>query len=426
MTVIAQKPAALSGAITEWQGNAANPHLLENRQGGTQLDISESHILDVYNQPGWFILDIGDEIFLVKINVADLRYRTAEERLRSESVGQGGRGTGQKFDLFYDRERILEKKAGRALKFEFFRLNTFVVQSLSERLFGESIAGLLSLDSQNMEEPDFANLAKLDSSSSALTIIPPKTMPNGEIDNRIDFDGAYGLYYREIFFHIPFLIANQLNANQKFAEAQQWYHYIFNPTAQEQSDDGNQANGAGSSKDRYWRYRPFRNLSLETLAEILGNEAALDAYRQDPFDPHAIARLRIIAYQKAVVMKYIDNLLDWGDYLFRQDTREDINEALLLYVLAYNLLGPRPNVKKVRKFEQIDDYKGVKAGNPQGIPDFLAQLNDAGTARQPLLRRPSPLIRIAPSQPASVFPRTNTLSVTGIGWRTGCIRSGTA
>ena len=41
-------------------------------------------------------------------------------------------------------------------------------------------------------------------------------------------------------------------------------------------------------------------------------------------------------------MKYLDNLIAWGDSLFRQDTIESINEATQLYVLAANLLGPQP------------------------------------------------------------------------------------
>ena len=44
-------------------------------------------------------------------------------------------------------------------------------------------------------------------------------------------------------------------------------------------------------------------------------------------------------------MKYLDNLIAWGDYLFRQDSMESINEATQLYVLAAEILGPRP--KKV-------------------------------------------------------------------------------
>ena len=65
-------------------------------------------------------------------------------------------------------------------------------------------------------------------------------------------------------------------------------------------------------------------------------------WRRNPFKPHLIARLRTTAYQKTVVMKYIDNLIAWGDYLFRQDTIESINEATQLYILAAEILGPRP------------------------------------------------------------------------------------
>src|SRR5206468_672742 len=61
-----------------------------------------------------------------------------------------------------------------------------------------------------------------------------------------------------------------------------------------------------------------------------------------PFQPHAVARTRHLAYQYCVVMKYLDNLIAWGDNLFQQDTVESINEATQLYVLAANILGERP------------------------------------------------------------------------------------
>ena len=79
---------------------------------------------------------------------------------------------------------------------------------------------------------------------------------------------------------------------------------------------------------------------LQRRREQVRNQ--LSAWWEKPFSPHVIARLRIAAYQKAVVMKYIDNLIEWGDKLFRRDTMESIQEATQIYILAANILGPRP------------------------------------------------------------------------------------
>ena len=236
-------------------------------------------------------------------------------------------------------------EGSRTIEFAFERLNTFAVHKLSERLFTGGIDGLLSIGSQMTEELDFW---KIYEPNSALV---PQRLTSIKSPSTIDFKGTYRLYFEEVFFHIPFLIANKLNSNQNFEEAQRWYHYIFNPTA---NDD---AAGDGSGKDRYWRYLPFKEDRFQSLKTLLTDSSALAAYREDPFDPHAIAALRLTAYKKAVVMKYIDNLLDWGDSLFMQDSRESINEAVGLYVLAYNLLGPRPRVKTIKRFEEIGTYE---------------------------------------------------------------------
>jgi hypothetical protein len=77
--------------------------------------------------------------------------------------------------------------------------------------------------------------------------------------------------------------------------------------------------------------------------DLMGDRGSMiKAYLDDPFDPHAIAELRPAAYRRAVVMGYIDNVLDWADMLFRQYTPERIDEARMLYIFAYDLLGQRP------------------------------------------------------------------------------------
>lgn len=197
---------------------------------------------------------------------------------------------------------------------------------------------------------------------------------------RIDFSdkGAYSIYNWELFFHIPFTIAVHLSKNQRFAEAQRWFHYIFDPSGNEiiSSEDGSNENGK-----QYWKFLKFRqdygNNKPRAIDELLSAlskpndqnedikkeiERMLNGYenlKNNPFQPHVVARSRNLSYQYSVVMKYLDNLIAWGDSLFRQDTMETINEAIQLYVLANNILGPRPqkvpthNKAPAKNFEQL-------------------------------------------------------------------------
>lgn len=215
-----------------------------------------------------------------------------------------------------------------------YRITTSLADDLGNQLYSYGLETFLSRQTFT-EHPvgiHFTNSSKL---------LGPYDDPN-----HIDFKGAYGEYYRELFFHIPFLIANHCNANQKFKEAKWWYERIFDPTASESPEDTKE-------NDRLWRYIEFRDVTIQKMKDILTNEAAIEQYKKDPFNPHAIARLRLNAYPKAIVMKYIDNLLDWGDYLFALDTMESINEATMLYVLAADILGKRP--AKLGKCETAKD-----------------------------------------------------------------------
>lgn len=173
--------------------------------------------------------------------------------------------------------------------------------------------------------------------------------PRDEVD--FNFDGTYAQYNWELFFHAPLLIAERLSSNQRFAEAQKWFHYIFDPT--DSSDD--------AIPKRYWQMRPlyettdeqYQSQEIRKLLRDLagkttepGKRARLEnqvkQWRKNPFNPHLLARFRTTAFQKSVVIKYIDNLIAWGDYLFRQDTIESINEATQLYILVAEILGARP------------------------------------------------------------------------------------
>jgi hypothetical protein len=61
------------------------------------------------------------------------------------------------------------------------------------------------------------------------------------------------------------------------------------------------------------------------------------------------------------VMAYLDNLIAWGDSLFRQDTGEAIDEALMLYVLAANILGPKPLVVPKKGSVRPQNYANLRS-----------------------------------------------------------------
>ena len=130
----------------------------------------------------------------------------------------------------------------------------------------------------------------------------------------------------------------------------------------------------------YWRFKRFRNHTLESLIGQLTNADEIHAYDTDPFDPHAIARTRIGAYEKAVVLQYVNNLIQWGDSEFRQYTWESITSAMMLYIYAKDLLGPRPIDMGPCKPEFSVNFSEIQqkyASAKEDIPQFLIDMENA-------------------------------------------------
>ena len=184
-----------------------------------------------------------------------------------------------------------------------------------------------------------------------------------------------------MFFHAPLLIAVHLSTNQRFKEVQTWFHRIFDPTNTDPTVPPPQ---------RFWKFLRFRQeTSLAFIADLLkalaqpGDselkrriEKSIQAWRDKPFQPHVIARGRYLAYQLNVLMKYLDNLLAWGDSLFRQDTIETLNEATQIYVLAANLLGPKPEKVPPRRKVVAKTYAQLKAAGIDKFGNALVELEN--------------------------------------------------
>jgi len=183
--------------------------------------------------------------------------------------------------------------------------------------------------------------------------------------NELDFStsGAYSVYNWELFYHVPLTIAIHLSRNGRFEEAQRWLHYIFDPT-----DDS-----SGPTPERFWKVKPFQTTDAKMIEEILVNLStgadptlqqdtfhSINDWKAAPFRPHVVARHRQTAYMFKAVTAYLDNLIAWGDMLFRQDTGESINEATQLYVLCANILGPRPQEVPRKGWQRPQAYKDLR------------------------------------------------------------------
>ena len=265
--------------------------------------------------------------------------------------------------MFYqDNERIFSVMTKSSFIEQYRRsgsysFGTFYHPFTSEFIRQLNKDGLSGLFDRKLQRPD-----------SKLELFKNKYKPTSCVGEypieTVDFSngGAYAVYNWELFFHIPFTIACRLMQDQKFEEAMNWFHYIFNPV--------DYVENVGGSPERYWVTSPFRENAHEqvtvekkndkyTIQGILENldkyTDQVKAWRNNPFKPHIVAQYRTAAYQHQVVLKYINNLISWGDMLFREDTMESLNEATMLYMLAGEILGLRPN-KVVNPLSVHNDY----------------------------------------------------------------------
>jgi hypothetical protein len=237
--------------------------------------------------------------------------------------------------------------------------------------------------------------------------------------DEIDFSatGAYSQYNWELFFHVPFYVANRLQGAQRFEDAMRWYSFIFDPL------NRGTAGGWTSAPERFWKVKPFLEPVTADVQDWLtftgadGDDDAANAFEReveawldDPFNPHLLARLRNGTYQKATVMRYLDNLVAWGDHLFTRDTIESINEATQLYILASQILGDRPvaltrpTAPDTASFEDLRGLDAFSNGRVQRPDVWLEALIRPGRW-SPLAATPSGTLRLRRQEPTPAVAR---------------------
>ncbi|ODS23721.1 hypothetical protein AB835_07435 [Candidatus Endobugula sertula] len=143
----------------------------------------------------------------------------------------------------------------------------------------------------------------------------------------MDFSGANGLYFWELFYYTPMLVTEKLLQAQNFEEAESWLQYVFNPQGYIEG-----SYPTAHHVDRQWNVRP------------LEEDTAWDESQTDSTDPDIVAQGDPMHYKVATYMKLLDLLIARGDMAYRLLEPDTLAEAKMWYVTALNLLGTEPDL----------------------------------------------------------------------------------
>jgi peptidoglycan hydrolase-like protein with peptidoglycan-binding domain len=255
------------------------------------------------------------------------------------------------------------------------------------------LGALFSVTNQSigMGEGDIARLTDQNVAVDATTRFAADTVTFRSDEVQFRSDVANAIYAWELYLHVPLLVAEHFLRHQRFAEAQRWLNFVFDPTA----------SGTGGN-ERFWGVLPFRKAArgetltaaFEELARSLAAPdrasapfgrspsatalaALVERWKDAPFEPFLIARDRPAAFQWRAVFLYLDILIAWGDDLFARGTRETVNEATMLYVLAASILGPRARKALPAEPSAPQTYAALK----DRFDEMTNALIDLGTQR---------------------------------------------
>lgn len=238
-----------------------------------------------------------------------------------------------------------------------YTLTTLAGPLLEQKML-EGVDALLSWDVQQMS-------------------VDPSAYEGGSVNRKISFEGGVGVYTWELFFHAPFLIANRLLAEQRFDEADRWFKRIFNSAGYRNASGELQMSGASP---RYWNVRPLQEDNAWGASSPV-----------DTDDPDLIATADPMNYKLAIFLRGLESMAARGDQLYRQQTRDSLNEAKMWYVQALQLLGSRPLLPLAQNWpaptlEVASTSNSVRLleleaeVNEQPLPELLAPASQRMTA----------------------------------------------
>lgn len=176
------------------------------------------------------------------------------------------------------------------------------------------------------------------------------------------FSGHNGMYLWEIFFHIPFLVANRFATEQRFEESERWYKYIFN-SAGYRDEDGEIIVGSDRKTPRYWNCYPLQeDREWDSLVNLPAST-----------DPDIIATADPMHYKLAIFLHTLDLLITRGDAAYRLLDRDSLTEAKMYYMQAQQLLGPRPDIRITNNWDNLTLEKEAGAITSPATHDDMPQ-----------------------------------------------------
>ncbi|WP_250286937.1 Tc toxin subunit A-related protein, partial [Frankia sp. CiP1_Cm_nod2] len=219
----------------------------------------------------------------------------------------------------------------------------------------------------------------------------------------LDFSpaGAYSSYNWDLFFHAVRLVAARLRSNGQFDAGLRWLRTIFDPScaAMVPGDAPDPVRSRWQTRPFYERARAdYRQQRIESLLANTADPAfqlQVARWREHPFDPHAVASLRTVAYQKAVFMDYLDLLLDAGDRHFAAGTSEELNLAYGYYAYAQDMLGPAQ--------PQLPPHDAPPAHTYRTLGATFGGFSNALVAAEHLVTVPDGVREAGPPVPATVL-----------------------
>ncbi|MFK0092848.1 neuraminidase-like domain-containing protein [Pseudomonas sp. NPDC090592] len=275
-----------------------NPTKLE-----PQIDISEYKEIKILTE--WYPWDSMHDMLSQGEVVYEITSNTAADETWTVSLASNANQA-----QYLDLSQVEEDNP--KLPTHKIRLNTLFGKNLVARA-SQGVEQVLAWDTQKLQEPS------LESDSGTL------------VD--MDFHGANALYFRELFLHVPALVAMRLTEQQQFEEAEDWYlRYLFNPYRTKADAHGRPAP---------WGTRP--------LAQV----GTLSSSLRKGVDP--ISRVFTLSrhYQQAIYLSLLENWQLQGDHFYRQLTLSSLNQAWLCYQQVQQLLGPLPQGSNASRWNAV-------------------------------------------------------------------------